>query len=48
MLLNHKNNESLPFTKLQMNLEEIILSKISQMQKYKCFLSQFACEKFKI
>ena len=34
ILLSHKRNKSLPFTALWMDLESIMLSEISQTEKY--------------
>ena len=44
ILLSHKNNEIIPFAATQIDLEIIILSKISQKEKDKNHMLSLQCE----
>lgn len=42
-ILSHKNKEILPFATIQMDLEDVILSEISQKEKDKSSIISLIC-----
>ena len=43
ILLNHKKNEIMPFTATWVNLQIIILSKVSQKEEDKYYMIELIC-----